>query len=94
MAEGAFRDTVAKLGHAGRFAKIDSCGTAGYHSGEQPDSRTVETLRKNGISINHRARQVQPQDFYEFDYILAMDASPPRQAGRRWQVTGGRLTGV
>jgi low molecular weight phosphotyrosine protein phosphatase len=87
MAEGAFRDTVAKLGHAGRFAKIDSCGTAGYHSGEQPDSRTVETLRKNGISINHRARQVRPQDFYEFDYILAMDACPPPP---RRQEEGGR----
>jgi low molecular weight phosphotyrosine protein phosphatase len=86
MAEGAFRDTVAKLGHAKRFAEIDSCGTAGYHVGEQPDSRTVETLRENGISINHRARQVRPQDFYEFDYILAMDVSPP--GGRRFKPGG------
>ncbi|KAA8905996.1 phosphotyrosine protein phosphatase I superfamily [Sphaerosporella brunnea] len=75
MAEAAFRHTVEQLGHGRRFSKIDSCGTAGYHSGEQPDSRTVETLLKNGIEINHRARQVRQSDFNEFDYILAMDES-------------------
>ncbi|KAF8244480.1 LMWPc-domain-containing protein [Wilcoxina mikolae CBS 423.85] len=75
MAEGAFRATVDKLGCGNRFARIDSCGTASYHTGEQPDSRTVETLRKNGIPINHRARQISTSDFREFDYILAMDTS-------------------
>ncbi len=40
MAEGAFRDTVEKAGYADRFSAIDSCGTAGYHTGEEPDNRT------------------------------------------------------
>ena len=39
MAEGAFRATVDKLGHADRFARIDSCGTASYHTGSRPDHR-------------------------------------------------------
>jgi len=73
MAEGAFRDTVAKLGYADRFATIDSCGTGAYHTGEQPDGRTLDTLRRHGITLDHRARQVQKDDFSRFDYILAMD---------------------
>ncbi|KAI5812334.1 phosphotyrosine protein phosphatase I superfamily [Pyronema omphalodes] len=75
MAEAAFRATVKQLGHEKRFGTIDSCGTAGYHTGEQPDSRTVATLKQHGIPINHRARQVQREDFENFDYILAMDES-------------------
>jgi len=39
MAEAAFRDTVEKLGYAGRFSRIDSCGTSGYHVGNGPDHR-------------------------------------------------------
>ncbi|KAL7270269.1 Low molecular weight phosphotyrosine protein phosphatase [Rhizina undulata] len=75
MAEGAFRDTVHKLGYGARFKRIDSCGTAGYHTGEEPDARTLQVLRKNGILIDHLARQVCLKDFNEFDYIIAMDDS-------------------
>lgn len=39
MAEGAFRATVETLGHADKFGRIDSCGTAGYHIGQPPDHR-------------------------------------------------------
>lgn len=39
MAEGAFRRTVHKAGYAGKFRKIDSCGTAGYHAGNHADPR-------------------------------------------------------
>ncbi|KAI5851868.1 phosphotyrosine protein phosphatase I superfamily [Tricharina praecox] len=75
MAEAAFRDTVEKLGYADRFSRIDSCGTAGYHVGAEPDHRTIEMLRKNGITTDHCARQVAQKDFKNFDYILAMDTS-------------------
>lgn len=37
MAEAAFRDTVNKAGYEDRFEVIDSCGTAGYHHGDDPD---------------------------------------------------------
>lgn len=54
---------------------FDSCGTSDYHIGEQPDQRTVDNARQNGLIINHRARQFENSDFREFDYILAMDSA-------------------
>ncbi|RPB27831.1 LMWPc-domain-containing protein [Terfezia boudieri ATCC MYA-4762] len=75
MAEAAFRHTVKESGYAESFTRIDSCGTAGYHVGVRPDSRTLATLKNNGIDTNHRARQVTKKDFDEFDYILAMDTA-------------------
>lgn len=58
-------------------AKIDSCGTGAYHVGDDPDRRTMQTLRKKGISsYTHAARKFRPSsDFDDFDYILAMDDS-------------------
>ena len=35
----------------------------------------MDTLRKNGVSLDHRARQIRADDFEAFDYILAMDAA-------------------
>ncbi|KZF19070.1 phosphotyrosine protein phosphatases I [Xylona heveae TC161] len=71
MAEGVFRHLTRSHPRIGR---IDSAGTAAYHSGEPPDSRTMSTLEDNGITdYVHEARKVQPEDFEEFDYVLAMD---------------------
>lgn len=53
---------------------LDSAGTAAYHIGKLPDSRSIETLKQVGIDITEqRARQVTEDDFYVFDWILAMD---------------------
>ncbi|KAF1976783.1 phosphotyrosine protein phosphatases I [Bimuria novae-zelandiae CBS 107.79] len=54
---------------------IDSCGTGAYHVGDCPDSRTMSTLKKKGITTyTHAARKFRPStDFSDFDYILAMD---------------------
>ncbi|TGZ85685.1 LMWPc-domain-containing protein [Ascodesmis nigricans] len=75
MAEAAFTHviTTSPPHIQSRFTLIDSCGTASYHTGSSPDSRTVSELRRNGITTTHRARQVRDSDFHEFDYILAMD---------------------
>ncbi|PUU74976.1 phosphotyrosine protein phosphatase I superfamily [Tuber borchii] len=73
MAEGAFRRTVQQLGFKNKFRRIDSCGTASYHSGERPDPRTIQLLAKHGIHTSHLARQLATSDFNDFDYILAMD---------------------
>lgn len=55
---------------------VDSAGTASYHSGELPDSRSIQIAKENGINItNQRSRKVTIKDFSEFDLILAMDAS-------------------
>ena len=54
--------------------QVDSCGTAGYHIGGEPDKRSQLTALKNGINISQlRARQLRHSDFAEFNYILAMD---------------------
>jgi len=54
---------------------IDSAGTGGWHVGEGPDHRTESVCKKHykGVEITHRARQLQDEDFLEFDYILVMD---------------------
>ncbi|KAI0307698.1 phosphotyrosine protein phosphatase I superfamily [Multifurca ochricompacta] len=54
---------------------VDSAGTAGYHISEEPDERTVSTCNKFGVHISHEARQVGPNDFYNFTHILASDKS-------------------
>lgn len=55
--------------------KVDSAGTGNYHIGEQPDPRTLKNARANGVILNHKCRQFVEQDFYDFDYIIAMDDS-------------------
>lgn len=56
--------------------EIDSAGTAHYHIGEAPDSRTIANAKKNGVDLSQlRARQFQSSDFEEFDQILVMDKS-------------------
>ncbi|KAF7588371.1 hypothetical protein BBP40_005764 [Aspergillus hancockii] len=71
MAEGVFRNAAASHPLIG---KIDSAGTGAYHTGEPPDSRTMSTLRKHGITnYKHAARKVTKDDFLTFDYLMAMD---------------------
>lgn len=72
-AEGVFRHRVASAGLSGRIA-IDSAGTHDYHIGEPPDRRTEQAALVRGYDLSGlRGRQVEPGDFHEFDYILAMD---------------------
>jgi len=72
-AEGVFRklhrETVPHL-----ELHIDSAGTHAYHIGDPPDARSQAAARVRDVDIsNHRGRQVTVEDFYRFDYILAMD---------------------
>jgi low molecular weight protein-tyrosine phosphatase len=53
---------------------VDSAGTADYHIGEPPDSRSQRAALSRGVDLSSlRARQVAPGDFAHFDLILAMD---------------------
>ncbi|KAJ5475471.1 Low molecular weight phosphotyrosine protein phosphatase [Penicillium diatomitis] len=73
MAEGVFRNVAQSHDVIGQ---IDSAGTAAYHAGESPDSRTMATLRRHGITnYKHAARKVTKDDFLKFDYLLGMDQS-------------------
>ncbi|MEG3658662.1 low molecular weight protein-tyrosine-phosphatase [Arenibacter palladensis] len=55
---------------------VDSAGTASYHIGKKPDSRSISIAKKYGIDISQqRCRQFSAKDFEEFDLIYAMDKS-------------------
>lgn len=71
LAEGILQEKLR--GVQGSF-EVDSAGTGGWHSGEQPDQRSIKVARMNGIDISgQRARQVTVDDFKRFDLIFAMD---------------------
>ncbi|MCG3124811.1 MAG: putative low molecular weight protein-tyrosine-phosphatase [Phycisphaerales bacterium] len=75
LAEALFRH------HAGRRRVIDlfdiaSCGTGGWHAGDDADPRTLAVARQYGIPMRHVARQLDSTcDFDRFEWILAMDRS-------------------
>jgi low molecular weight phosphotyrosine protein phosphatase len=77
MAEGVFRSLTSFNTTSAHplISRIDSCGTGAYHAGDNPDPRTISVLKSHGITdYKHAARKVRvPQDFEEFDYVLAMD---------------------
>ncbi len=72
LAEGIFRQRVNEKGLSGRFV-IDSCGTAAYHIGKHPDSRSVANAKRNGVRYDHCARKFEGKDFIDFDFIIPMD---------------------
>ena len=90
-AEGVFRTHCEREGMSDRIT-VDSAGTAAYHAGEPPDPRAQAAARLRGVELSAlRARQVRPDDFAAFDYVLAMDhanlaalraACPPRYRDR------------
>lgn len=56
--------------------QVDSAGTAAYHIGNLPDSRSIDVARKYGLDLTYqRARQFSVDDFDAFDLIYAMDES-------------------
>lgn len=62
---------------------VDSAGTASYHIGDLPDSRSIAIARIKGIDISdQRARQFKSSDFENFDVIFAMDRSNYRNITR------------
>lgn len=70
-AEGVFRAQAAARGVQ---AEAQSAGTGGWHQGAGADQRMTRAAARRGYDLStHRARQVQFSDFYEFDYLLAMD---------------------
>lgn len=72
-AQGVFEQRVRGAGLAGRV-EADSAGTLSYHVGSPPDPRAQAAARGRGIELaGQRARQVRPEDFDQFDYVVAMD---------------------
>ncbi len=74
-AEAVFRQRVQERGLAERI-RVDSCGTARWHVGKSPDPRSIAAARERGYDLSPlRARQLRWEDYFEFDYLLAMDES-------------------
>jgi protein-tyrosine phosphatase len=72
LAEAAFRAEADRLG---LVVDVESAGTGGWHAGEPPDRRAIETARRHGVDISgYRARQVRRADFQLFTHIVALDA--------------------
>jgi protein-tyrosine phosphatase len=72
-AEAVFRKYAEKAGLLERL-HIDSAGTHDYHVGDAPDARAQQAAKRRGYDMSKlRGRQVEAQDFFRFDYVLAMD---------------------
>lgn len=69
LAEGILRSKV-QLNNV----VVDSAGTAGYHIGNPPDTRSIAVAKKYGINIqNQVCRKFSTKDFDTYDIIYAMD---------------------
>ena len=72
-AEAVLRHKLCQTGLDG-LIEVDSAGTHSSHLGCPPDDRSQSHAHRRGYKLDHlRARQVQPDDFHQFDLILAMD---------------------
>ena len=71
---------------------FDSAGTSRAHVGDLPHPLSAAEGRARGHRVNHRGRQISPDDFARFDLIIAMDdlntADLLRMGGRADQRSG------
>lgn len=75
MAEAVLRKQIMDAGLADKI-EVDSAGTGDWHIGKPPHEGTQRILNKHGIEFQGMtARQSKSEDFDEFNYIIAMDAS-------------------
>lgn len=74
-AEAIMRHLIGERADAGHLL-VDSAGTHSYHVGEPPDPRSIAYAKERGIAMDDLvARQVQPNDYQQFDILLALDQS-------------------
>jgi protein-tyrosine phosphatase len=72
-AQAVLRAKVAQAGLTHQVL-VDSAGTHNYHPGSPPDERSQAHALRRGLNLSGlRARQIHPDDYADFDLILAMD---------------------
>ncbi len=82
LAEGVMGHLLKKRGIS--HVLIDSAGTNGYHTGEEPDERSISVAVRHGLDISaQRCRQLIAADFNRFDLILGMDRYNMRMIAQR-----------
>jgi len=74
LAENMFRHLIEKAGIGEKYM-VDSAGTSGWHIGEKPDRRMRRVAASHGYNYSGQAKQFQPDDFSNFDWIIAMDTN-------------------
>lgn len=72
LARVIFEHQASARGVRDKFI-VDSCGTGAWHAGGPADPRSIMVAAKNGVILEHVARQVRDEDFDRFDLLLAMD---------------------
>jgi len=71
LAEGIAKELIRK--HAWDV-EVDSAGTGRWHVGEAPCENSIKVAAEHGIDISSlRARQVDKEDFLNFDLLVALD---------------------
>lgn len=72
LAEGILRKKLND--HRITWVEVDSAGTSGHHSGQNPDRRSIANAKKNGVDISQLiSRKFTATDFDRFDRIYVMD---------------------
>ncbi|WP_260295614.1 low molecular weight protein-tyrosine-phosphatase [Sedimenticola hydrogenitrophicus] len=73
MAQGLMGRELAANGLDG-VVRVDSAGTHVFNPGHRPDRRAQQVAEKSEVDIGKlKARMIAEDDFYRFDYIVAMD---------------------
>ena len=72
IAEAVFRAEVRKRGLQDEWF-VDSAATSDWHTGSLADSRARGVLQAQGLAADHRARQLQADDYTCFHVIFGMD---------------------
>ncbi|NBV05612.1 MAG: low molecular weight phosphotyrosine protein phosphatase [Proteobacteria bacterium] len=74
-AQAIARHKAQQLKLADKFS-FDSAGTQGFHSGDLPDTRSMQVAKQRGISFDGIfSRRISATDFQEFDLLMCMDRS-------------------
>lgn len=81
LAEAVFNNKIAQS-NLSEKVYVESCGTAAYHVGEQPDPRTINVAHNHGIAIHHKAQQLKKEHFVGYDYLIFMDESNVSNAAK------------
>lgn len=71
MAEAVLRDHAARLG----LSQVGSAGVWASSRRQEADKRAVQALQSRGYGLDRRwrSRRVRPEDFDDFELLLAMD---------------------
>jgi protein-tyrosine phosphatase len=80
-AEGVMRALVEREGLEASI-HLESAGTGAWHIGSPPDRRAAQAASARGVELEGTARQVRPDDFFDFDVLVAMDSENLRELRR------------